>query len=285
MAFTAQSIMAYKLPEVHQAIAPKDCMLYALGLGVGADPLDKRQLRFVYEDGLQVLPTMAAVLASPGFWVKNPDTGVDWVKVLHGEQDTILHRPLPTEGVLKATLRVTGVADKGVGKGAVMINERVITDDAGTKYATVRGLTFARGNGGCGNGGEQPEPFPALPARPCDTEMTIPTLPQAALIYRLSGDYNPLHADPDVATKAGFKAPILHGLCTYGVAGYAVLATLCDHDPTRLKRFRCRFTSPVYPGETLRTEMWTDDNGPAFWRASVPARDNLAVAMGTASIS
>ena len=283
MAFSAQSIMAYKLPEVRQEMTPRDCMLYALGVGVGADPLDKRQLRFVYEEGLRVLPTMAAVLASPGFWVKNADTGVDWVKVLHGEQDTILHRPLPTTGDLEGDAAGDRRRRQRPGQGRCHDQRAHHFDAAGTKYATVKGLTFARGDGGCGSGGEQPEAFPAMPTAAADKEMTIATLPQAALIYRLSGDYNPLHADPDVATKAGFKAPILHGLCTYGVAGHAVLATLCDYDPSRLKRFRCRFTSPVYPGETLRTEMW-GAKGTTFWRTSIPARDNLAVAMGTAEI-
>jgi acyl dehydratase len=283
MPFKAEQLMAYKLPEVRQTVRWQDCALYALGVGLGADALDARQLKFVYEDGMKVLPTMAAVLAYPGFWVKNADTGVDWVKILHGEQDMVFHAPLPAEGVLKGTQAVTGIADKGKEKGAIILNERVLTNDAGKKIATVRSLSFARGDGGCGGAGAQPEPFPSLPERKADAEMTIATLPQAALIYRLSGDYNPLHADPAVAKKAGFKAPILHGLCTYGVAGHAVLATLCDYEPARMKRFRCRFTSPVYPGEVLKTEMWKEKSG-AFWRTSIPARGNLAVAMGTADI-
>jgi acyl dehydratase len=283
MPFKANELMAYRVPEVRQQLTPKDCMLYALGVGLGADPMDERQLKFVYEDGLQVLPTMAAVLAYPGFWAKDPKANIDWVKILHGEQDMTFHKPLPSEASLTGVSKIIGIADKGAGKGSIILSTREIKDAAGTLLATVRQTGFARGDGGSGSAGAQPEAFPSMPERKADVEMTIPTLPQAALIYRLSGDYNPLHADPKVAKAGGFPKPILHGLCTYGVAGHAVLATLCNYDARKMKRFRCRFTAPVYPGETLRTEMWKDKAG-AFWRTSIPMRDGLAVAMGTAEI-
>lgn len=256
-----------RFADVVQSYTARDTMLYALGLGLGRDPLDERDLRHVYEKNLVALPTMAVVLGSPGFWMKEPDSGIDWVKVLHGEQAVQLHRPLPAAATIVGKLRITALIDKGAGRGALVVAEREVRDAAsGVLYATVRQVTFARGDGGFseveGNGpkgGDAPPPaLPAAPESDPDQSVDCETSLRAALIYRLSGDYNPLHVEPAVACAAGFARPILHGLASYGVAGLAILRECCGSDPARLKSLSLRFSSPVYPGETLRTELWLE---------------------------
>ncbi|MBP7659356.1 MAG: MaoC family dehydratase N-terminal domain-containing protein [Burkholderiaceae bacterium] len=295
MAIDYQALKNRVFKDVEQTYTWKDSALYALGIGFGHDPLDTRQLRFVYEgnnDQLTV-PTMPVVMASPGFWVKEPDSGVDWVKVLHGEQSLTMHKPVPVQGTVVATMKVTGIVDKGADKGAILVQERKIYDKAtGDLLATAEGLTFCRGDGGFsdkpGNGpkGGDPSPAakPAVPEGPPDHVRDMHTMPQAALIYRLCADLNPLHADPAVATAAGFKAPILHGLASYGAAGHAVLAACCNYDPTRLKSFGLRFSSPVYPGETLRVEMWVR-GGNVHFRVKVVQRDIVVLNNGLAQIA
>jgi acyl dehydratase len=285
MAIDYHSLKNRRFADVVHAYTAKDCMLYALGLGLGADPMDSHQLRFVYEDGLAMLPTMPVVLGSPGFWVKEPDSGVDWKQVLHGEQGLTIHKPLPASGTVIGRTSIEEIIDKGAGKGALIYQRRDILDQAGTLLCSLRSVTFARGNGGFG-GPTGPTRAPhELPQRPHDAHCDLSTLPQAALIYRLSGDYNPLHADPAVARTGGFARPILHGLCTYGVAGHAILKSLCDYDPTRLRRFDVRFSSPVYPGETIRTEIWKDGAGRASFRCRVLERDVVVLNNGLAEFA
>jgi acyl dehydratase len=273
-----------KFDDIRHDYAARDTILYALGLGFGQDPLDDNQLRFVYEDGLQALPTMAVVLAYPGFWIREQDTGVDWVKVLHGEQAIRIHKPLPIQGRLVGRMRIDEIVDKGPGKGALIYSRRDVYDEAGELLCTLEQTTFARGDGGFGGpSGPTREPHP-LPERAPDLVCDLPTRPEAALIYRLSGDFNPLHADPKVAQKAGYKAPILHGLCTLGVAGHALLKSVCDYRPERLKAMQLRFSAPVYPGETIRTEMWRD-GGVASFRSRVVERDVVVLNNGRAEIA
>lgn len=285
MAIDYDKLKNWDFGEIEQTYTTKDSILYALGLGLGADPMDERQLRFVYEDGMAALPTMSVVLGYPGFWLKDPETGVDWVKVLHGEQGIIVHKPLPAEGTVVGRTRVTEIIDKGEGRGALILSERDVVDKAsGDLLATLTSTTFARGDGGFG-GPEGPSPKPhALPERDADEVCDLPTLPQAALIYRLSGDFNPLHADPKVAVAAGFERPILHGLCTLGVAGHALLKTACGYDPARFKSMALRFSAPVYPGETIRTEIWRDD-GLISFRSSVVERDVVVLNNGRAEVA
>src|SRR5258708_6074520 len=209
MAIDYATLKNWPIPEVEQRYAVRDTMLYALGLGCGSDPADRDELRFVYEDGLQALPTMAVVLGAPGFWLKEPATGVDWRKVLHGEQGLTLHRPLPPAGTVLGRSRILEIVDRGE-RGAFMYSERDVVDQAtGTLLATTTSTTVLRGEGGFGGPtGPTPEAH-SLPQRAPDLAVDLPTLPQAALIYRLSGDYNPLHADPEVARAVGFPRPIL----------------------------------------------------------------------------
>jgi acyl dehydratase len=278
-----ERLLNYRIPEVEQHLTARDTMLYALGVGLGADPLDERELRFVYEKELQALPTMAVVLASPTAWIRKSGTGFA-AKSVHGEQTLEIHKPLPVEGDLVGVPKLVSVVDKGAGKGALIATERKVYDrKTGDHLCTLVQTTFARGDGGFGGPtGPVREPH-ALTERPADLACDLPTLPQAALIYRLSGDYNPLHADPEHAKRVGFPKPILHGLCTLGVAGHALLKTCCDYDPTRLRKMEVRFTAPVYPGETLRTEMWRDGNAISF-RCLVAERDAIVLSNGLAEI-
>jgi len=285
MAIDYHKLKNWPFKPIEQAYDAKDSILYALGLGFGADPTDRRQLDFVYEEGLKALPTMAVVLAYPGFWLKDPATGVDWKKVLHGEQGLKIHSPLPATGTVTGITRIDALIDKGAGKGALLYSTREIRDKAsGSLLAEVSGCGFLRGDGGFG-GPATPTPKPhAIPERAPDSATEIRTLPQAALIYRLSGDFNPLHADPEVARAGGFERPILHGLCTYGVAGHALLKLICDYDPARLARMDVRFTAPVYPGETIRTEVWREGDGRFAFRSVVTERNIVVLNNGYAEL-
>jgi len=285
MAIDYQKLKNWPFRPIEHAYTAKDSMLYALGLGFGADPTDHKQLDFVCEEGLKALPTMAVVLASPGFWLKDPATGVDWKKVLHGEQGLRLHEPLPAAGTVVGMTRIDEIVDKGAGKGALVYSTREIRDKASGKLlAEVASVGFLRGDGGFGGPAGVPRKTQAIPERAPDASVEIKTLPQSALIYRLSGDFNPLHADPEVARAAGFERPILHGLCTYGVAGHALLKLVCDYDPARLKRMDVRFSAPVYPGETIRTEIWSEGDGRLAFRCAVPERNIVVLNNGYAEL-
>jgi acyl dehydratase len=251
----------------------RDTMLYALGVGVGLDdPTGPEALRYGYEASLEALPTMAVTLGFPGSWLKNPEFGVDWKRLVHGDQSIQLHRPLPPEGVVVGATRVEAIYDKGEGKGAVLYAVRDIRSPNGDLIATVRQGTFLRGDGGFGGSSEgAPTPHP-MPDRSPEHVIDMPTCPDQALLYRLSGDYNPLHADPEVARQAGFERPILHGLCSYGIAGRAVIQSLCSGLASRLTRLDVRFSSPVYPGDTLTVELWLEEPGRGAFRARVAER-------------
>ena len=284
MPFDAQQLMDYQIPEARQTLTRQDCMLYALGVGVGDDPVCEEQLRFVYEPELRAMPSMANVLAHPGFWMKAADTGMDWRRILHGEQKLTIHKPLPVEASLIGHTRITAIADRGEGKGAyVYLERRVIDEDSGDALCTLEQTTVCRGDGGCGSIGKVDRMRRAIPVREPDYVCDLATLPQAALLYRLNGDLNPLHADPEVARSAGYERPILHGLCTFGVAGHAILKSCCDYDPDRIRSTSARFTAPVFPGETIRTEFWQDDERIAF-RCRVPERDEVVLTHGWAKL-
>ncbi|WP_423454877.1 MaoC/PaaZ C-terminal domain-containing protein [Ottowia sp. VDI28] len=292
--FDYDKTKAWRSGEVHHTFTARDTILYALGLGVGSDPLDKQQLRYVYEKELVALPTMAAVLASPGAWMRErTELGIDFLRLVHGEQGVKIHQPLPVAGTVLGESRVTRIVDKGEGKGAVMHVEKLLKDAAsGDLLATAEQVLFLRGNGGFsgGTGGDAPAAaLPSLPESAPDAVLELPTRPEAALVYRLSGDVNPLHADPEVAAKAGFPKPILHGLATWGNAGRAVVQLFCGHEPTRLRGIRARLTSPVYPGETLVFEGWRVADGHAdgevALRVRVKERDVVVLNNGRAQVT
>ena len=288
----------WRSPPVRHTYTAKDVMLYALGAGMGQDPLDRDELRFVYERDLRVLPSMAAVLASPGFWARdNPELGIDYVRLVHGEQSITLHQPLPVAATAIGETHVTRVVDKGEGKDALVYSEKRLTDEAtGALLATTGSVTFCRGDGGFsgrsgdgGNGGRGDAPAAPLQATPetaPDVTLDFTLRPEAAFIYRLSGDINPLHVDPDVAAKAGFTKPIMHGLGTYGVACRGLVKAFCDYDPARFKSISARFSAPAYPGDVIRLECWRGGAGDAAgniaFRARVPARDVTVLSHGHA---
>ena len=284
MTIVYEKLMALEIPTAEQTYGPKDCMLYALGIGLGHDPMNEDELPFVYEKNLKVLPTMAAVLGYVGFWARDRDTGIDWLKMVNGEQGVTLHSPLAGQGTVVGNQRIVEVIDKGAGKGALVLSEREVTDKAtGDLIATVTQTSFCRADGGFGGPPRQaPEPHP-IPQRAPDAVCDLATRPEAALIYRLSADRNPLHADPAVAKQAGFPRPIMHGLGNFGIAGHAVLKTMCGYDPGKLASFACRFSAPVFPGETIRTEMWRNGAVVSF-RSSVVERDVVAINNGRAEV-
>ncbi len=265
----------------------KDVMLYALGLGFGQDPMNETELGFVYEKNLKVVPTAATVLASgmrgggpaPDMPAGHRPSQINFLMVVHGEQKVELHKPLSASGSYTAAGRTIGAYDKGPGKGAVIVNETVWTDDKGEKVATLTGSTFARGDGGFGGPSEgAPEPH-AVPTRAADLSVDFTTREDQALIYRLNGDRNPLHSDPEIAKRAGFDRPILHGLCTYGITCRAVLQAITDFDPDRILSHQARFSAPVFPGDTITVDIWKDAKTISF-EARVKARNVTVIKNG-----
>lgn len=277
-------VLAKKFPALEHTLTPRDCMLYALGVGVGLRPEAPEDLQFVYEDGLKVFPAMVNVICHPGAWIKEPELGIDWVKILHGEQSYTLHKPLMPGQTYVGSYRVTDVIDKGVGKGAMVYLEKALKDKvSGEVVSTVTSTYVLRGDGGCGGTTDVAPPVHTVPDRPADDSISVATLPQAGLIYRLSGDYNPIHASPEIARKAGFERPILHGLCTMGIATRALLQGCCEDRPERLRSVKLRFSSPVYPGETILTEIWRESTGVSF-RATAVDRKVVVLNNGYAEI-
>ena len=283
MAIDYETLLHWDIPAIEQTITQRDVILYALGVGLGSDSCDERQLKFVYEKRLEVLPTMAVILCYPGKWHSVEGTGITGSRVVQGSQAFQIHKPLPTECVVRGKPRVTGVYDMGAGKGALVTTACQVYDKArGDHLCTIRGSHFCRGDGSFG--GEKPPrtTLARMPTRLPDATCELKTLPQAALIYRLSGDYNPLHGDPEAAKRAGYPMPILHGRCTFGVVGHALLRTLYDYDPTKLESMEVRFVSPLYPGETVRVEIWKEQGGVLF-RALAAERGQVVLDHGRAA--
>ncbi|WIA55253.1 MaoC/PaaZ C-terminal domain-containing protein [Sphingobium sp. WTD-1] len=280
-----EKIRTMAIDPIIQPYDRRDAILYALGLGYGADPLDEAELPFVYEQHLRCLPSYANILCHPGFWAQDPQFGIDWVKILHAEQDLVMHQALPATGAIRGEYRVAGLEDKGEGRGALLHQEKDLFDDAtGDHLATVRSTLFLRGNGGEGGFGDAMPAAQPVPDRAPDRIVEIATLPRQALIYRLSGDWNPLHADPAIARKAGFDRPILHGLCTKGLANRAILAGYCDHDVARFQSMFVRFSKPVMPGETIRFEFFEEGAGQLRFRAVAVERNAVVLDRCSASV-
>ncbi|MFM0385687.1 MaoC family dehydratase [Paraburkholderia dipogonis] len=273
-----EKLKRFAIPDVRQTLTKRDTVLYALSVGFGQDPMGDGQLDFVDQKrGLVAVPSMAVVLGYPGFWLSNPATGVDPKSVLHGEQSIELFRPLPVEGEIIGRTRVTELIDKGVGRGALLYSEKHVTDAVtGELLAVTTSTTFLRGAGGFGGPSGPVKSIHSMPDGDPDITVELPTRPEQALIYRLNGDDNSLHADPEIAKQAGFPRPILHGLCTFGIACHALVRTLADYRAGRMKRMRVRFSAPVFPGETIRVEVWNDGS----FRCSVVERDLVVIDNG-----
>jgi len=267
-----------------QTLTRRDTILYAVGVGVGQDdPCDPDSLNFVYERQLKALPTLAIVLAPPPFWLDEPEFGIDWRRAVNAGQEMVLESPMPIEGEVYTELNIDAVWDKGVGKGALMCSSRQLKDASGRLLATIHQTHLLRGDGGFGGQNQPTTDELVLPNRDPDIVVDFGTRPEQALVYRLSGDLNPLHIDPDVSEAAGFGKPILHGSCTFGIAARAVLKAVAGNDPRRLRRFGARFSKPVYPGDTIRTEIW-NENGQVLFRARSMERNVVVLDRGIAEI-
>jgi len=261
------------------AYTERDAMLYALAVGLGSNSLNEQELPFIYEKNLRAVPTLATVIAW-GAGVSTDRLGVNQKLVLHGEEETIFHRTLAPSGAVLPESRVVEVYDKGKDKGAVILRRTVLRDEAdGAPVATINRTIIARGDGGAGGSAGAPRAPHVVPERRPDATLSYETRPDQAALYRLCGDRNPLHVDPRMAQVAGFTAPILHGLCTYGMTCRAVLETYCDFDPSFIASHAVRFSSPVYPGETLKVDLWRDEDTVSF-EASVPQRGVTVVKSG-----
>jgi acyl dehydratase len=254
--------------------------LYNLALGAGADPTDPRELSYVIDHTPQVLPTFGCVAASFNDTeppkVSWPGVEIDLAKILHASEQVILPAPLPPSGSARAISRIVEIWDKG--KAAVVQIETSVSALDGSPLWTQRRSIFARGEGGFG-GERGPSTSVVAPDRAPDVEVQLPTLPQQALLYRLCGDRNPLHSDPQFAAAAGFPRPILHGLCTFGMTCKAIVDAMLDADADAVGSFGARFTGVVFPGETLKVSIWKDD---ARLLAGVvaPSRENAVVLSG-----
>ncbi|MDH3519893.1 MAG: MaoC/PaaZ C-terminal domain-containing protein [Myxococcales bacterium] len=245
------------LPGVAGAYGPDQIILYHLGVGAGVPPTDPGELAYTYEKNLKVLPSFAVVpaLGSLAGLAGAPGLTFNWALLLHGEQEVILHRPLPTAAEVETQVHIPEIYDKG--KAALVVLEAATRDAAGVPLFTNRFSLFLRGEGGFG-GESGPKAGNKPPARAPDGIVASQSLPQQALLYRLSGDKNPLHVDPDFAKLAGFDKPILHGLCSYGIACKAIVDHVLDGDVTRVARYRARFAGVAFPGETFRTAYWKE---------------------------
>jgi acyl dehydratase len=284
MPIVYDKLMALEIPTVEHAYTEKDTILYALGVGLGHDPTSKGGLSFVYEPNLKTLPTYPVVLGYPGFWARDLDTGIDWVRLVNGEQGVLRHRSIPPRGTVIGRTRIIDVVDKGPGKGALVYAERTVSDKAsGARLATVTQTLFCRADGGFGGPTRETPPPHPIPERAPDGVCDLATRPEQALVYRLSGDRNALHADPDIARQAGYERPILHGAATFGVAGHALVKAVCEYDPDRVVSIACRFSAPVIPGETIRTEIWRDGDIVTF-RSRIVERDTIAINNGRAEV-
>jgi len=288
MPLIPERLLAHRFEPIRLAMTPRDAMLYALGVGFGTDPLDRGQLRFLYEDGLAVVPTHVNQMAGGAWLVGNAaHFGATASGIMQGEQAFTSYEAVPPDADLLIEQSVRDVVDKGEGRGALIYSDAEVRDAVdGRHYATLRSTVMCRHDGGFGGNPVPASPLPIAPVpdRVPDIVCDLPTLVQSALIYRLSGDYHKLHVDPDFAQAAGFERPILHGKCTMGVAGHAILRTCCDYDPARLLGMACRFSAPVFPGETIRTEIWREGHR-AHFRSSVVERGVVVLGNGTAMLA
>ena len=279
---TYDFLMAQRASGAAHAYTERDSMLYGMAVGMGRDPFDTRELDFVYErrGSLRSVPSQAVTVARHNLIY---EIGLDVPKMLHGEQKLILRRPLPPAAEVLADHRVCQVVDKGPAKGLLIETDTQVRLKDGTPLFDVRNLYFARGDGGIGSPATLQNSKPPMPERAPDLVRVTQTLPWHALLYRLTGDRNVIHADPDMARQMGFKGPILHGSGTLGIACREVLAGVCDYDPARMKSFGARFSAIVYPGDRIETDIWIDANRVRF-RCRVPERDAVVLDHGECEV-
>ena len=260
----------------------RDVCLYALGVGAGSDPLNQNELQFVYElssKDFKALPTFPVLY--PGKMIDMLVTGrigpieFNPMMLVHGEQYLEIKKVIPTSASITCYPRISQVYDKG--SGLLMVTDTVCKDETGDEVSFSQSSMFIRGLGGFGGERGSSMDSNVPPDRAPDAVQRERTLPQQALIYRLTGDINPLHADPAMAAIGGFDKPILHGLCTFGFTGRAVLKHFCDNDPSRFKSIKVRFSKHVFPGETLVTEMWKVSESKVIFRCKVEERNEIVL--------
>ena len=281
MTINYDEIMNLTSENVEISYSDKDSILYSLGIGLGNDPMNLNELKYVYENSQSVLPSMAT-----NFQYHSPlllKTNINFIMVVHGEQRLSITNALPVSGDFIANAKVIGCYDKGPARGAIIEVETTVKNKKDNEeICKLVSTTFARGDGGFG-GPDSPKKEIFIPDGEPDYVSEVSTKPDQALIFRLSGDYNPLHSDPNFAKAAGFEKPILHGMCTYGIACRSLVNEICENDASKLKRFDCRFSSPVYPGETIITEMWKKDKM-VYFNSKVKERDRIVLKNGVSVI-
>ena len=283
MALNYEKLMALKRTGDRFSYTDRETMLYAIGIGMGRDPYDPNELAYTFEkQKLKTVASQATVIQRVPLL---KDCGYDYSKVVHGEQRLMLEKPLEPEGEVVVDSRVLSAFDKGPGRGATIDTELVARDArTGEKLYTLISTTFARGDGGFGGPSGVGLEAHRLPDRKPDLTAAAETRVDQALLYRLNGDRNPLHADPALAKRVGFPVPILHGLCTYGTACRTILREVAKYDHTRIRGFDVRFSSPVYPGETILTDMWVDGNVVSF-RCRLKERDVTVINNGKCTLA
>ena len=285
MPINVDEALGAELEPIEFSWTSSDIQLYHLGLGAGADPMDPRELRYLIDDTPQVLPTFGNVAASfhmtEAPTVKFPGIDIELSRVLHASEAVTVPAPIPPSGTGRAVTKFTDIWDKG--KAAVIWSETTVTAPDGTPLWTQKRSIFARGEGGFG-GERGPSTSVEAPARAPDVEVPLPILPQQALLYRLCGDRNPLHSDPEFAAAAGFPRPILHGLCTYGIACKAIVDNVLDGDVSQIHSYGARFAGVVFPGETLRASIWKEYDK-LLATITAPSRDDATVLSGVELLS
>ena len=283
MALNYEDLMATSVVDLPFSYKDRESMLYAISVGMGRDPGNADELPYVFEQGepLRTVPSMASVLVPD---MSPPDLGWDFSQVLHIEQRMELYRPLPAAADLLINKKIAAAYDHGPKHGALVLFEaeaRLAKDD--TALFTIGNTIMARADGGFGGPRGKGPPPHRPPRRDPDLSCDLDTRSDQALLYRLNGDRNPLHADPVLARRVGYPVPILHGLCTYGIACHAILKTICAYDYTLISGFDARFSAPVLPGDTITTDMWQDGNTVSF-QCSVKERDTVVLKNGKCTL-
>lgn len=278
MTIVYDDIMQLSSKDEKFSYSNRETMLYAVGVGMGRDPMNAKEIPFVYERNLKTIPTMASVIAWGAGNIGK--SGINFHMVVHGEQRLEMFKPLPPTADILVDTSILGAYDKGADKGAIIVSEtRIRTATDNEPLCNLVSTTFARGDGGFGGPRDgAPKPH-QIPDRQPDSQIEVKTLPDQAILYRLSGDRNPLHIDLDFAKAAGFERPILHGLCSYGSAARGIIQDICDYDHSRIKRFDVRFSAPVIPGETLVLDVWKDGTTVSFI-ATIKERNIVAMSNG-----
>lgn len=285
MPIDPQKALAAEIKPLDFEFKEKDVILYALGVGAGVLSTDKDELKFTFENGLKTLPTFGVVppFAALMSVIGHPGLQFNPMMLLHGEQRLEIRKtPIPVKGKLTNKPKISAIYDKG--KGAVVVLDCLTVDEKGDEVFFNQFSLFLRGEGGFG-GESGPKPGNIAPDRAPDKVVEMKTLPQQALLYRLSGDSNPLHADPGFAAMGGFERPILHGLCTFGHVGRAVLKEYCGNDPARFKAIQVRFTKHVFPGDTIVTEMWQESADTIILRAKTAERGDEVISNAAVTIA